>query len=106
MKSRQQRHGRQQRTSENRGKRQQTPRGHSTGALGLGLAGRGRGAAGEGDLWQEHIGNKRATGQVPCRGGFISANLFRMLLTIMGAATEEFCCLGMSACWVVPEAMS
>lgn len=27
----------------------------------------------------------------PGRGGFISANLFRMLLTIRGAATEEFC---------------
>ena len=33
-------------------------------------------------------------------------NLFRIFETMSAAAPEELCCLGMSACWVSPVAMS
>lgn len=42
----------------------------------------------------------------PCLAGCSSLNLFRILETMSAAAPEELCCLGMSACWVRPVAMS
>lgn len=43
---------------------------------------------------------------LPCLGGCNSLNLFSMLDTRSAAAPEELDCLGMSACWVRPVAMS
>lgn len=43
---------------------------------------------------------------LPCLAGCSSLNLLRILETMSAAAPEELCCLGMSACWVRPVAMS
>lgn len=42
----------------------------------------------------------------PGLAGCSSLNLLRILETMSAAAPEELCCLGMSACWVRPVAMS
>lgn len=50
--------------------------------------------------------NLRGVRGSPCLAGCSSLNLLRILETMRAAAPDELCCLGMSACWVRPVAMS